>query len=377
MSPVAKSSGPAPSPRAAAATAARRATGASASSATSKRGSSAAEEDLTAAGAGKRTSRTSATKVTKATKATKAKKATKATPATTGVGPSAALGGPLVTRAVVPSEDGDTVRPARRDAAGTPSSGGIRKGLTLEQRRQQRRRDLLAAALELFGTKGYSATSIDELCRTAYVSTRNFYEEFAGREAVLFALLDDVAEEVFDALAAINVDAAPFPTGQPVSRRIEHEVRLRLAPIVHALLDDRRKGRIVLIEAIDAAPEKGEWRRRYDEAMVRYLIDLFRQILREVDADVEASIADLVQPKTQRYMALSVVGAVSQVLTDAVVQPDPPPIAETLDACTYATVRLLNVDGIERMVEQMTPARRRAARGPGGRGAGGSGAGRR
>ena len=42
-------------------------------------------------------------------------------------------------------------------------------------RRLSPRARLLDAALELFGTAGYEATSIGALCREAKVSTRDFY----------------------------------------------------------------------------------------------------------------------------------------------------------------------------------------------------------
>jgi AcrR family transcriptional regulator len=75
-------------------------------------------------------------------------------------------------------------------------------GRTAAERRAERRERLLAAGLELFGTDGYAATPIEKICATAGVSTRNFYEEFDGREALLMALHDRVTKRAFDAVAA-------------------------------------------------------------------------------------------------------------------------------------------------------------------------------
>ena len=57
------------------------------------------------------------------------------------------------------------------------------RGLDAQQRLDERRRLLLDAGLELFGTAGYAATSVEQLCQAAYVSTRSFYELFPNKEA--------------------------------------------------------------------------------------------------------------------------------------------------------------------------------------------------
>ena len=59
------------------------------------------------------------------------------------------------------------------------------------QNRWQRRRDrtrsaLTAAALDLFRTKGYDATTVDQIADAADVSPRTFFHHFATKEEVLF-----------------------------------------------------------------------------------------------------------------------------------------------------------------------------------------------
>ena len=55
------------------------------------------------------------------------------------------------------------------------------RGLDAEERRAQRRAQLLDAALELFAANGYLNTSIEQLCQAAYVGTKAFYEVFDSR----------------------------------------------------------------------------------------------------------------------------------------------------------------------------------------------------
>src|SRR5436305_11601892 len=80
---------------------------------------------------------------------------------------------------------------------------------TAAQRRAARREKLIDAAVEAFGTKGFRATSIEELCATAGISTRNFYEEFSSREELLIALHDELNQRAFDAVVEALADTDP------------------------------------------------------------------------------------------------------------------------------------------------------------------------
>ncbi|HEX5404161.1 MAG TPA: TetR/AcrR family transcriptional regulator [Pseudonocardiaceae bacterium] len=94
-------------------------------------------------------------------------------------------------------------------------------GRTATQRRAERRQRLLTAALELFGTEGYPATSIERLCARANVSTRNFYEEFASREALLIALHDHITQQAFDAVMTAVGEVIDEPTAIRLDRAVD------------------------------------------------------------------------------------------------------------------------------------------------------------
>lgn len=76
-----------------------------------------------------------------------------------------------------------------------PAQGRPWRGKSPQERRDARRRRLLDAALELFGTTGYAATSVTTLCARAGVSPRHFYELYAGREQLLADLYDEIVRE--------------------------------------------------------------------------------------------------------------------------------------------------------------------------------------
>ena len=61
--------------------------------------------------------------------------------------------------------------------------------LRVEQKEQTRQR-LLDTALDLFETKGYAATTIDDIAAAAGTTRVTFYAHFPSRRAIMAALID-------------------------------------------------------------------------------------------------------------------------------------------------------------------------------------------
>lgn len=132
-------------------------------------------------------------------------------------------------------------------------------GRSAADRRSERRERLLAAGLDLFGTEGYAASSIERLCTAATVSTRNFYEEFAGREALLIALHSRILES-----AAVAVGTAfEALEDATLSVRIEQAVRAYIATTA----EDPRWARLSYVEVIGVSEAVEQhriaWRERW------------------------------------------------------------------------------------------------------------------
>jgi len=188
-----------------------------------------------------------------------------------------------------------------------------RNGLTSEQRREQRREALIDAGLDLFGTKGYNSTSVEEICRTAYVSTRNFYEEFENREALLWHIVYQTVGEAYDALRG-----APGPAAGPICKGLRH----RIERMVHAFLGDPRRARLVFIECRGMSLLHEHRRRAAQMAFAR----LLEEILEDRGA------WNTVSEKARGTLSLAMVGAFDLVLSDWVLQPDRPSIAELVES---------------------------------------------
>src|SRR5690349_10703912 len=91
-----------------------------------------------------------------------------------------------------------------------PVTGRRYSGQSADERRAERRARLRATGLEVFGTTGFATSTIEQVCATAKVATRSFYEEFASKEALLIDLHDDVNGRAVDAV--VEALAATDPT---------------------------------------------------------------------------------------------------------------------------------------------------------------------
>ncbi|MGV9311335.1 TetR family transcriptional regulator [Streptomyces sp. NPDC003691] len=88
---------------------------------------------------------------------------------------------------------------------GPAETGGLR------ERKKQRTRDALArAALELFATKGFEETTVDEIAEAADVSQRTFFRYYASKLEVAFAVQDVVEEHFVGELRSRPPGENPF-----------------------------------------------------------------------------------------------------------------------------------------------------------------------
>lgn len=115
-------------------------------------------------------------------------------------------------------------------------------GVGPEQRRAERREKLLAAALELFTSRGYQQSKITELCALAGVSTRNFYEEFASKEQVLLTLHARINSLAMDQVVAVVETLRDADAVTRISRLLD--------AFVDSVTSDPRLPRLNYVEAV-------------------------------------------------------------------------------------------------------------------------------
>ncbi|OBG87040.1 transcriptional regulator [Mycobacterium sp. NS-7484] len=78
-------------------------------------------------------------------------------------------------------------------------------GISAADRRTERRAKLLAAGRQLWGESGASEVTVRAVCTAAGLTSRYFYEQFPSRDALLFAISDDVRDQLLEALVHAGV----------------------------------------------------------------------------------------------------------------------------------------------------------------------------
>ncbi|GAA0930991.1 TetR family transcriptional regulator [Streptomyces thermoalcalitolerans] len=81
----------------------------------------------------------------------------------------------------------------------------------LRERKKQRTRDaLLRSALELFTTRGYERTTVDEIAEAVGVSPRTFFRYFGGKEDAALAVQEMAEAHFVDSLRARPPEEPPL-----------------------------------------------------------------------------------------------------------------------------------------------------------------------
>jgi len=176
-----------------------------------------------------------------------------------------------------------------------PPAGRTRwAGVAPEDRRAARRDLLLDAALELLGTAGWKATTVRGVCQAAQLNPRYFYESFADIEALVVALYDRLMRDLARRLRAA-VDAAGDDRRAQVRAAVETTVRF--------VGDDRRRGRVLYVEALG------------NEALNRRRVETGFAVVDAVERDAAGRHGPLpAGAPTGRLGAAVVVGGFSEVL---------------------------------------------------------------
>lgn len=120
------------------------------------------------------------------------------------------------------------------------------RGESLAERRAARRGQLIRAGIDTFGTRGYHAVTVREVCAAAGLTERYFYESFKDREQLFSAAYEQLNAIVQQRLA----DAFARSGGDPA--RLAHA---GLRAYFELVQEDPKGARIMLIEVFGVSPD--------------------------------------------------------------------------------------------------------------------------
>jgi AcrR family transcriptional regulator len=114
-------------------------------------------------------------------------------------------------------------------SAGTAGVTRPWRGVSAADRVAERRRRLLDAGLELFGTNGVAAVSVAEVCAEAGLTKRYFYEGFQSIDALADAVVDDAVDRLSALVVPILLERGildPRPAAFALAEAVLSDPRL-------------------------------------------------------------------------------------------------------------------------------------------------------
>jgi AcrR family transcriptional regulator len=168
-------------------------------------------------------------------------------------------------------------------------------GVTGEERIAERRRKLIEAGMNLFGSGDSGSVRVKDVVVEAGLTERYFYESFTD----LGALFDAVFELTMDAVES-DVNAAVVQAPDDAVSRVS----IALRTVVDTLAGDPRMIRIIFVEALGKGGRAGS---RRNEILTRAAVNFFRWSGTDV-GDFTSS------PVEARMRAFSISGAASELL---------------------------------------------------------------
>ena len=115
------------------------------------------------------------------------------------------------------------------------------KGLSLTERKQARREKLIEAGIEAYGTHGFFAVTVKDICNEAKLTERYFYESFRKSDelfqTIFLKLIDQLQHNVMQAIMQASTDPRKM-------------IESGLTALLTTLKDNPRMARIIYIDAM-------------------------------------------------------------------------------------------------------------------------------
>jgi AcrR family transcriptional regulator len=216
-----------------------------------------------------------------------------------------------------------------RRTAAAPTRVAAPKDATRPKRsaalRDERRAQLVTAARDVFGQKGYHAATVDDITRAAGVAKGTFYLYFDEKREVYYELVRSFLQHVKDIGASV---AREVHTPAEFFARCEQAAR----ELVRVFLEHHKLARLTYRESMSLDPE-----------LERLLRDFYRDLAR-VEADnirvgIELGIFRQVEPMICAYAHIGMVERVALALLHEASPPEPRVVVRELLSMAFEGLR--------------------------------------
>ena len=181
------------------------------------------------------------------------------------------------------------------------------RGVSSEQRRAERRGKLIAAAIAVYGERGYRQSTVKAVCEAAGLTERYFYESFENSEELLVTSFNAVTYAVFDEITAAS---------RAAGRGRVARARAMLDAYFSALQREPASARVYLVEIRGVS-------REVDKA--------FDAALRAIGAEVARQIVP-VGAAPDELLQAGIVGGVMHIALRWIDNGYQPPLTQVTDA---------------------------------------------
>ncbi|WP_246011184.1 TetR/AcrR family transcriptional regulator [Nocardia mexicana] len=176
------------------------------------------------------------------------------------------------------------------------NAGRMYAGQPVEDRQRQRRARFLESGLTVFARDGYGNSSVGAICKDAGLSSRQFYEEFTGRESLLLELYEQIDRQSREAVAAALAEQS--------DRNAVEIIDAAVRAYVESIGRDPRKARVALVEVVGAGPTVEKFRLELRRAWGSLL----------ASAAEDAALQGEIPPGDYEMRVLAIIGAVNYVV---------------------------------------------------------------
>lgn len=167
----------------------------------------------------------------------------------------------------------------------TPDAPESAAGSRAAAQRLKMRRELAAAAMELFATKGYEATTVDEIAARAGVARRTFFRHFRSKEEAIFPDHDDTLVRAEAVLNAAPAHEHPLDT---VCRGIKEVMKMYAARPEISVARYKLTREVPTLREAEIASVA-----RYERLFTRYLLGHFDEHAHDDDANDDPLLAEV------------------------------------------------------------------------------------
>jgi AcrR family transcriptional regulator len=190
------------------------------------------------------------------------------------------------------------------------------RGRGADERKAERRAQLLSAALQVYSERGFRHSSVKAVCDAAGLTERYFYESFANSEDMLVAVASASLQHMVTELNAKCEAVAPQDRLRTIL--INYYGMLRKQP-AHA--------RAFLVEIRGISPAVDAYLETAVETFAELIVDMPLDRLSRVD----------------RMVAIGAVGAVLNIALDWIINDFATPIEEVVEAASRLGVVLSRI----------------------------------